>query len=80
MAPVVGLPLFIHALSGAVLSGLGFAALTFSMSPFRKEILKAVNAMSMGKPVDASKTVQASTVVEPVSIKLVNQEPTSEKL
>jgi hypothetical protein len=76
MAPVVGLPLFIHALGGVVISGVGFAALTSAMSPFREEILKAVNGIGLRNPDEVKKAVPASSVLVPVSITVADREPT----
>jgi len=40
-APVVGLPLVFHAVTGAVIGGIGFAAVTTLMSPFIGKMLTA---------------------------------------
>jgi hypothetical protein len=80
MVPALGLPLIIHALSGVVISGVGFAAITSVMSPFRSQILQAVKVKSARSPVEESKAVPASPVPEPVLVTESDQELNSELL
>jgi len=44
MAPLIGLPLIIYVLSGAVITCAGFAAMTSVLSSFKEKMLKYNNA------------------------------------
>jgi len=80
MVPALGLPLFIHALGGVVISGAGFAAIASVISPFRSQILQAGKGISARSQVEVRKAVPASPVPEPVSTTVADQEPINELL
>jgi len=48
MAPVVGLPLLLHAVGGAVVTGAGFAAVSSVASPIAAKIFQATNMSVSG--------------------------------
>ncbi|NTW83494.1 MAG: hypothetical protein HGB36_09030 [Chlorobiaceae bacterium] len=64
MAPVVGFPLFIHAMGGVFLTGIGFIALSPIFAPFKENILKATKNMLADTYSNLEKKV-----IEPVEIK-----------
>ncbi|HWQ25716.1 MAG TPA: hypothetical protein VN367_02935 [Chlorobaculum sp.] len=76
--PAVGLPLFIHALSGAVITGAGVDVVTSVMSPFREQILEAAKGMIIRHFPGDSQVVPVIPVKEPVSSIVADQVSTRE--
>ncbi|TLU83096.1 MAG: hypothetical protein FDX30_08505 [Chlorobium sp.] len=64
MAPVVGVPLFVHAMGGVFLTGIGFFALSPIIAPFKKSIFKATKNML----IDTYSSLEKK-VIDPVKIK-----------
>ncbi len=48
MAPVVGLPFLLHAVGGAVITGIGYAAVSSLLSPLATKILQATSSLVSG--------------------------------
>lgn len=69
IAPFIGLPLFIHALSGAVLTGLGFAAFSSFTLPFAGKILRRSDGLTGKNPLVFDQDRIESSIHEPIEIK-----------
>ncbi|NHQ60712.1 hypothetical protein G9409_08985 [Chlorobium sp. BLA1] len=74
MAPVIGLPLFLHALSGAFVAGLGAAAISTVMAPFAGKILQATKGMPLLPSFDIKPAMLETSLVEHVPITISVQE------
>lgn len=77
MAPVAGFPLVFHAVSGAVVGGIGFAALSAFMSPFAGMIFLASRNRKLRLPavpedVSAASSVSVSV---PVAVTVTEKVP-----
>lgn len=66
MAPVVGLPFLLHAVGGAVITGIGFAAVSSVVSPFAEKFLQAAKGLIAQPSTGFGKALPAHPV--PVAI------------
>jgi hypothetical protein len=67
MAPVVGLPFLLHALGGAVITGVGFVAVSTVVSPFAGKILQAAKGLIADPSSGRGKAHQEFPVPVPIS-------------
>lgn len=75
MAPVVGFPLVFHAVSGAVVGGIGLAALSAFMSPFAGMIYLASRNIKPRLPAVPEDAAAASAVSVPVPVTRTEKAP-----
>lgn len=68
IAPVVGLPLFFHALGGVFVTGLGAVAISTVMSPFTGKILQATKGTTFLPPSGFRRTSLNPSIIEHVPI------------
>ncbi|NTU59052.1 MAG: hypothetical protein HGB00_09105 [Chlorobiaceae bacterium] len=71
MAPVIGFPLIVHALTGAVITGVagvGLAAISSVMGPFKEDILQATKGMLVRQIPCDSHDVPVNSVIDIVSV------------
>ncbi len=82
MAPFVGAPVLFHALTGAVVSGLGFATIATALTPFKDDLLKAAKSLanemsanlgSVSAPTSSSKPVHIAATSEGGDIPIKNE-------
>jgi hypothetical protein len=77
MAPVIGLPIFLHALSGAVVAGIGFLAYS-TVSPVAGKILQATKEIPLLSFPDIKQARLEPSRVEHVPITFSVQESVGE--
>ncbi|MEE9904160.1 hypothetical protein [Chlorobium sp.] len=75
MAPVVGLPLLLHAVGGAVITGAGFAAVSTVVSPIAAKIFQATNMSASGHRRRIAKAVPELPVSVPITVTVVEELP-----
>jgi len=68
MAPVISLPLFLHALSGVFVAGIGAAAISTILAPVARKILQATKAIPLLHPSGLNQAGMTTSLVEPVPI------------
>jgi hypothetical protein len=68
MAPVLGLPLLLHALSGAVVGGLGFAVFSTVMSPLAGKILQAAKKTPIEIPPALDPAGQNASIYDSIPV------------
>ncbi|ASQ90157.1 hypothetical protein CHL67_03725 [Prosthecochloris sp. GSB1] len=66
MAPMAGLPVFMHALGGVILTGAGFAAIASFTSPFSDRILRAGQSGRDKKQPPETGPCSAPSIPEPI--------------
>ncbi len=59
MAPFIGVPVLFHALSGTVLTGLGFATVASALTPFKDDLIKVAKSVAKEISGDLEKIVPA---------------------
>jgi len=59
MAPFIGAPVLFHALSGTVITGLGFATVASALTPFKDDLLKVAKSIAKEFSGDLEKIVPA---------------------
>jgi hypothetical protein len=59
MAPFIGVPMLFHALSGTVITGLGFATVASALTPFKDDLLKVAKSVAKEISSDLEKKVPA---------------------
>lgn len=77
MAPVVGLPLLLHALGGAVITGIGFTAVSSVMNPLAEKILHLTRGLSDETPCGGGHACQELPVA--VTITVEGESPASKE-
>jgi hypothetical protein len=70
IAPVVGLPLFFHALSGVFFTGFGAVAISTVMSPFTGKILQITKGTTFLPPSGFRRTCLKQSIIEHVPINI----------
>jgi hypothetical protein len=78
IAPVLGLPLFFHALSGVFVAGLGAVAISTVMSPFTGKILQATKGTTLLPSSGFRRACLEPSLPEPLSITFSVEESVSE--
>lgn len=77
MAPVVGLPFLLHAVGGAVITGVGYAAVSSVVSPLVRKIFKATKGLIGGPSTGFSKALRELPV--PVTVTVAPNVPAGEE-
>jgi hypothetical protein len=54
LAPVIGFPFVFHALSGALVTGAGFFAISAALTPFKEHILQTARNKTIGQTENVS--------------------------
>lgn len=73
MAPFVGMPFLLHAVSGAVVTGAGVLALASAMGPFKSDIMQAARALGLGLPANPENAAKPAAIEEPSIIVTVTE-------
>ena len=79
LAPVVGLPLFIHALGGAIFTGLGVAAASTVMLPFAGKMLLSGKGIKLPHPVGFKEAYTKQSVTALIPEAMTVPEPVNEE-
>jgi hypothetical protein len=64
MAPFIGVPVLFHALSGTVVTGLGFFTVASALTPFKDDLLKVAKSVAKEISTDLEKFVPSGSSSE----------------
>ena len=68
MAPVLGLPLLLHAVTGAVVGGLGFAVVSVLIRPLAGKVLQAAKKSNIATPPALNPVGQNASIYDSIPV------------